>query len=338
MNLPKFKVVGDPKNPARFSSSIIINALNEAAKKIDLYDENGLTVVYDCIGNSHGYKADAFITCYELKFPNIILHNCRNKPIIAVSRDNMRFAIEGGHPPELCNYINLGVDSNVWTPVTKKQHLDKFVVLSYTESLVRSGLEILVESFKMAFDNDKDVLLYIKDRNATPEFQEWVFERCKELNVPLKYSNRHVCTPEEEMQIFSEADCHAYLNRSTTWGMTVCQSMTCGLPTLSPAYSGPREYLIDYFSGLTCEYSHGPIIHEIDYLQSIGQRSYFFPLSVDDYWCVPSKESVAEKLVLLKKHANLRNKLKLGGISMGKSLTWERSALMLSESLSKFYK
>lgn len=336
--LRKFRVVGDQKNQPRFSSSIIIDSLNKAAKNIGLYDENGLTVVYDCIGNSHGYNADALLVCYELPFPPIVARHCEGKPVIGVSRDNMRFALAGGHPPELCDYIQLGVDTSIWKPVEKISYKDKFVVLSYTESLVRSGLEILVESFRMAFENDKDVLLYIKDRNATREFEDWITERCKYLNIPLKYENRHITTPEEEMSVFSQVDCHAYLNRSTTWGMTVCQSMACGIPTISPAYSGPREYLIDQFSGLNCTYSLGLIEHEIEYLKSIGQRSYFFPFSFKDYWCIPNQESVAKCLVHLKKHDSLRKRLSINGSNFAKTFTWERSAAMLAESLGKFYK
>jgi glycosyltransferase involved in cell wall biosynthesis len=340
MNLKKFRVVGDPQNPARFSSNIITTSLNKAAKNLGLYDENGLTVVYDCIGNNHGYKADALIVCYELAFPDYVVKNCGDTPIICVSKDNLRFAIDGGCNPEKCAYINLGVDTNVWKPVVKNRYLDKFVVLSYTESLVRSGLEILVDSFELAFKHlgYGDKLLYIKDRNATEEFQEWITQTCKEKGIPLKYENRHISTVDEEREVYASADCHVYLNRSTTWGMTVCQSMACGVPTISPCYSGPREYIVSYFSGIGCEYDYQIPDYELAYLKSIVQRNFFFPFRNTDFWCKPNKENVALNIQTLYNSKALRQKISKGGIAIANNFTWERSALMLSESLERICK
>lgn len=338
MNLPKFRVVGDQSNKPRFSSDIIISSLNNAAKNVGLYSESDFTVVYDCIGNNHGYKADALIVCYELNFPKFVVDNCGNTPVIAVSRDNMRFAINGGVKKELCNYINLGVDTSIWRPVTKKRFLDKFVVLSYTESLTRSGLEILVQSFYEAFhDCLNDCVLFIKDRNATNEFSNWIHGECARLNINLIYKNEHLSTPEEEMDIFSSADCHVYLNKSTTWGMTVIQSMACGLPTISPDYSGPREFLLDKFSGLCPKYNLANPIHSNIELQKTGQRSFFFPMSNSDFWAESNPSSVAQYLKLLKNEPRARKYISENGIAMAKSFTWERSALMLSEALGKWY-
>jgi glycosyltransferase involved in cell wall biosynthesis len=334
--MTKFKVVGDPKNPARFSSNIIIESLNQGAKNLGLYDENGALVVYDCIGNNHGYKADALLVCYELPFPPFIIQNCQGKPVIGVSRDNAMFALHGGYPADRVNWIPLGVDSNVWKPVQKKYHLDKFVVLSYTESLARSGLEILAEAFAKHLGWKKDTLLYIKDRNATPEFEQWIKEHAEKYHYQLIYDNRHISTPEEEMDVFANADCHFYLNRSTTWGMTVCQSMTCGIPTVAPAYSGPREFILDDFTGLNVDYHLEPVQKDLGYLQTIGMRNFFFPDDRPVYWAKPHVDSVINALRKLYTDKNLRERLSYLGREMGKSLTWERSAANLSQVLYQF--
>lgn len=333
--IPKFKVVGDPKNQERFSSSIIINSLNTGAKNVGLYSDCDSVVVYDCIGNSHGYDADALIVCYELPFPDYVNINCKNKPIFTVSKDNLRFAIDGGYPSELCNYIHLGVDTGIWRPVTRKPD-NKFVVLSYTESLARSGLEILVDSFHTAFQGEQDVQLFIKDRNATPKFESWIRHECDELGINLRYENRHIADTEEVRDIFSQADCHVYLNRSTTWGMTVLESMACGLPTFSPAYSGPREFIVNHFSGVEVPYNITTVDSEIHYLESIGQRNFFFPRRPTDYWCRPDSFELAKQLSAFRKNTGYQKRIRDNGIALAKSFTWERSALMIAEGLRQY--
>lgn len=337
MNYKKFFVYGDPNNKPRFSSSVIIESINNAAKEIGLYDENGLPVVYDCVCNHHGKNPAAIIGCYEIPYPDFIIRNAQNKPLLSVSRDSMKFAIDGGYNPHLCSFINLGVDTNIWTPVKKIKNLDKFVVLSYTESLVRSGLEILIKAFTEAFRGNKDAVLHIKDRNATLEFARWVHVQASENDINIIYDNVHLDTPEKIKDLFSGVDCHVYLNRSTTWGMTVLEGIACGIPTITPLYSGPRDFITDGQNGLACDFEITKVHTEINYLQSIGQRNFFFPLRESDYWCRPDFNSVAYKLKLLYNNSNLRQKLAHLGPIYAKSYSWQSSARMISENLQRFY-
>jgi glycosyltransferase involved in cell wall biosynthesis len=341
--LAPFKVVGDPKNPERFSSSIIINNLNKAAKKLGLYDENGAVVVYDCIGNNHGYNPNALIVCYELAFPNIIVENCRGKPIIAVSRDNLRFALENPYiqKGQQVDWIPLGVDSDEFKPITKTNLLDKFVVLSYTESLVRSGFEILVAAFGELWGGSKDHVLYIKDRNGTPEFQNWIQNKANYYNITLLYENNHLSSLEEELSVFRSADIHCYLNRSSTWSLPCLQGLALGVPTIAMSYSGPKEYIINEFTGLTIDYSEEKITPEVlTDLTNKGMRNFFFPqwagYPTVPYWAKPSKLSVMNSLNRMENNSDLRNKLIINGRVMAESLSWENSAMQLARVLRRF--
>lgn len=336
MYLPKFKVVGDPKNPSRFSSSIIIESINKAAKNLELYSDDGMIVVYDCIGNRHGYKADALITCYETIYPQRVIQNIGNTPNITVSKDNLMFALMGGGDYKNTTYVHLGVDTSIWKPVKRRKD-DKFVVLSYTESLARSGLEILVKAFANAFAGQNDCQLFIKDRNGTEEFKKWIYNQAKELNINLRYENRHISDIEEVRDIFSQVDCHAYLNRSTTWGMTVLEGMACGLPTIAPAFSGPKEYIIDKFNGFNSGFSLERIVDSLPSRLLEGQRNYFFPNTQNDFWCVPNCDNVTNQLIMLKNDKQFRNYLGSNAITTAENFTWERSALMIAESLNRFY-
>lgn len=336
-SLPKYQVLGDPKNVVRYSSKIIIDSLNEAAKACGLYSDSGLKIVYDCIGNHHGHSPDALIVCYEIPFPPHVLNNVKDKPVIGISRDNMFFARDGGHPAHLCNYTPLGVDSKLWVPIKKSKMMDKFVIMSYTESMARSGLDILINAFYNAFGDRQDVVLYIKDRNADPLFIEYIAQIKAKYNLNIIHDNRHLTNPQDEREVLEHADCHFYLNRSTTWGMTVCQSMAAGIPTVSPAYSGPREYILDGFSGIAVEYDVVPVEPELPILAGVGMRSHFFPTRPTDYWCKPRIKSVIDAMKRLQENKDdLRGRLSQGGIDLGRRMTWERAAANLSVILKEF--
>jgi len=334
--MTKFCVKGDPLNPNRFSSKIIIDSLNNGAKNIGVYGELEKLVVYDCIANQHNLNPDAIICCYEFVIPYIVKKNAGDKLLVAVSRDNMIFLLEGGIPKSKVGYINLGVDSEKFCKVEKKYDKDLFICLSMTESLVRSGLEILIDGFGAAFSGNKEVLLYVKDRNALPEFELWIKNRAKYYNIQLRYENNHLDTIEKILDMYAHADVHYYLNRNTTWGMNVLESTSCGIPTATPMYGGPREYISDRLTGIGIDYELEDITqNKLNYLQSFGMRNFFFPINNQNYprqpyWCKPKVESVSKTLLELYKNKELRETLSFNGRAMAQQLTWERAAMNLS--------
>ncbi len=334
--MKKFKVVGDPSNKPRFSSRIIVDSLNDAAKRLDLYDDNGSVVVYDGVCNSHGYKPDAFICSYEIAFPRIILQNAGGKPIFGVSRDNQRFIIEGGYPSELTNWILLGVDSTLYPKIEKQKNKDKFVVGVYTESLIRGGVELCVDYFGEMFAGKKaDHKLCIKDRNGTERFQQWVADRAKFYDIDIEYLNCHFDSTAQIYDWFSGIDVHLYLNRSSTFAMPPAESMCMGIPTIAMSYSGPREFIIDGFTGLCPEYELQCIEDEFAFLQSIGTRNFFFlgGYKKNPVWAKPTSESVCECL-LKSMNPDTRKAITENGRIFAKTLTWERSAANLAQVLS----
>lgn len=339
--MDKIRVVGDSSSNPYHSSSIIINSINKAAKELGIYDENGLTCVYDTLCNNHGYKdIVGFYCAYELPFPKPILDNAGGKPIIGLSRDNAWFAIEGGYPRELVNHCTLGVDTSIWSPQSKNFLKDKFVVLCMTESTVRSGLECLIPAFGEVFSGNKDVVLYIKDREPTETFKQYVRSMSEYYNIEIIHDPRHLEDHEEEKKILQAVDCHFYLNHSATFAMTVLQSMACGIPTVSIRHSGPTDYLSHDLTGLAVEYDLKYLEQsKLDYLVQIGQKNFLFPLNCYQnrpYWAEPRKDSIKKCLTDLYESKELREKLIYNGIRCGQTLSWKRTAWNLQFVLNEF--
>lgn len=341
MNNLKFKVVGDPNNKNRFSSKIITDSLNEAAKKLDIYSDNSLTVVYDGCCNNHGYEADAFICTYEISFPSILLQKANGKPILGVSKDNLNFILKGKYDPNYSGYFPLGVDSKLYPKVEKTKNLSQYVVGVYTESLIRGGVELCLQSFAKAFSGDKNTKLVIKDRNGTERFSQFVSHFSKENNITVEYQNAHFNYISEVLEWFSGVDCHLYMNRSSTWAMPPLESMTMGIPTLAVAYSGPREYIFDKHTGIELPFSEVEIDKDFQTLTDIGCRNFFFLSGYSSVptWAVGDITKTAEKLIELKNNAQLRSYISTNGRKYAiENLSWEKSALKLQEQLNRWYK
>jgi len=341
MNNLKFKVVGDPNNKARFSSKIITDSLNEAAKSLGIYSDDSLTVVYDGCCNDHGYKADAFICTYEISFSNILLQKAGGKPILGVSKDNLNFILKGGYDLNYSGYFPLGVDSSLYPKIEKTKNLSQFVVGVYTESLIRGGVELCLQSFAKVFSGDKTAKLVIKDRNGTERFSQFVDHFSKENNIIVEYQNAHFNDISQITEWFSGVDCHLYMNRSSTWAMPPLESMTMGVPTLAVAYSGPREYIFDRRTGIEIPFSEVDINKDFQTLTEIGCRNFFFlsGYSSAPTWAVGNTAKAAEKLIELKNNAELRNYISTNGRKYAiENLSWGKSALRLQEQLKRWYK
>lgn len=337
----KFKVISD-KNPNSFGSTdIIVRAINKAAKKIDLYSDNDKVVMYDCLGQSHGQNPDAFWVAYELPFPKFILNSCYPKLILGLSKDNAYFAILGGYPKELVNYVNLGVDTEIWKPTNKKYLKDKFVFLTMTESNTRSGLEILIEAFCENFQNQSGVLLYLKDREPNELFKNWVKEMADKYKVEIIHDPRHLENHQEEVKLFESCDCHLYLNHTGSFNMTVMQGLACGIPTVTLRHGGLTDYISHGINAIAISYDLVEISQSyIDYLISIGMKNHLFPINEDNhitkpFWAMPRKNEIKKCMNELVNNKNILNKLIENGIATANWFSWERSAMNMSYILNK---
>jgi glycosyltransferase involved in cell wall biosynthesis len=338
--MKNFLVTSDPNNKNPFTSTnIIVNSLNEAAKQLEIA---GLDCVvhYDCLGDDQRTKPDALICVFELTFPRLILDRLAGRPTLGVSRDNLRFILDGGYRPELAGWFPLGVDSNKYKYVYKGGG-SKFRFLAYSESNSRSGLEDVILAFGAAFKNTTSVELYIKDRNASPEFKEWVYRFAGAHNANIILDDKETTNYQEILDLAATADAAISLNHSSTWDMKALEVLSMGIPTISNAYSGHREYIVDGFSGLEVSYSLEKVTDEvIERKKKIGLKNYLLPEAyyhVSPTWSKWNVGSLVECMWKMRDSSKLRQKLSIGGRTMAESLTWEKSALALSQSLEKWF-
>ncbi len=337
--LPKFRVLGDSSANPFFSSSVIVNGLNNGARKIGLFDENGIKIVYSTTANDYGHQDAAIIDClYEFSFPMPILQNLNGRPCIGNCIDNMFFAKTGGYPSNLIGYVPLGVDTEVFTPQKRTGNKDVFRFLSFAESNTRCGLDTLIQAFGELFSGRKDVELYIKDRNPTPIFVEYVQKQAEHYNIIIIHNTENTQDHDTLRKIYSDADAHVFVNNSSTWALTCVESMACGLPLIAMNYSGPNNYLRDNFNGLEVDYDLEPVTDAL--IQSLiakGMKNFIFSNNSHitmPFWAKPKIESLKQQLFsIFKADKNQLSFLGNNAILTANQFTWSRAATLLSYQL-----
>lgn len=336
----KFCVKCDPNDNKEFcSSKIIINNLNKSLKLLDLYSEDNI-IVYDCLGQSHGYDNKATIVVYETCFPKLIIDNCRNRPIFGVSRDNLRFILEGGYDHALCDWFPLGVNSEIWSFKEKKRE-KKIRILGIGESNSRGGLELIVEYFCQIFNKNNGVELYLRDRNASKEFKDWVKRMSADNNVDIVHDDRHLENFNEEKEIHQSSLFAVCLNKSSTWNLRTLECLSTGTPLVTMNYGGPKEYVIDGFNGRFVNFELVNINnYDLLKLNTIGLRNHLLPISMHPftpYWCSPTFESFKNVILNLIENSQI-DRLSHNARIFAEKFSWEKSAHSLSYLYNKFCK
>lgn len=337
--MKKIKVVGDPNNTESCSSEIIISNLNKGLKNVGLYDENGELVVYDCLANSHGHKTNSIICPYETSLPYIVLNQASGKKLIGVSTQNQLFFTDAGYTPENTDFCLLGVDTNIWRPSSKAKR-NKFRFGMMCDSNTRAAYEELLVAFGAAFKGKKDIELYIKDRWATPTFKSYINELSKAYDIEVIHDDEHVTDKEKEREIYNSLDCHIFLNRTSTFALTVIQGMAVGVPTIVMDYSGPRDYCNVLNSCLVNHTLEDISQFKIADLLSKGFRNYLLPPNNTNFpkkpqWASPDIKHLTQRIKAVYEEKDFREAISYQGMVTAKSLTWEKSAATLSYILSK---
>jgi glycosyltransferase involved in cell wall biosynthesis len=329
----KLRVVGDPNNTPSCSSEIIISNLNDGLRKLDLYDESGITVVYDCLAQRYHYRPSHIICAYETSIPSLVFNNAGDSDLIGVSLQNQAFFINGGIPKERTHSMLLGVDSDLWSPKRREQR-DKFIFGMMCDSNTRAAYSELLVAFGQAFGGRKDIELYIKDRWATPEFKLLVQTLANHYKIIINHDDTHVTDKQQEVGIYANLDCHIFLNRTSTFALTVAQGMAMQLPTIVMDYSGPRDYCNELNASLVKFYLEDITPLRLLQLQQQGYRNYLLAQPElfirQPQWAQPLIESVRDAMIKVYEDKSYRENIAYNARATAEALTWDRAALNLA--------
>lgn len=214
------------------SFSAIQEILKKGLRELGIYTE-------DVNEATHAGVADSLMTdfyipdkkCFGVYFVDTI----NTIPTIALRRAyqnvNLKLFSINQHTAGLyglygfqCQEIGPGIDPDYWYPT--KEKYDKFTFISTGYSNFRSGIDLLIRAYDLAFCGNEDIQLIIKDTSNSDRFAErisdyqykgnniqhitgrWTFSQLRDL-----YSSSHVC-------------CNVL--RMSGHGLPIAESTLCG--------------------------------------------------------------------------------------------------------------
>lgn len=281
------------------SFSVINYGLNNALKNLGYYSElsNAKFVGFSTSLNFQPQapedKIPFFITVWETinKLTEYHLRTLKgqNKILFGMSDQITNLYKKEGI---FCETLHCGCDTEFWKPTIDKQ--SKFTFVHVNSSNVRSGLDITLKAFYMAFQNNKDVQLIIKDTNPnTSILQQRIAElNAKGLNI-IYISERS--TKQSIRDLYSSSHVGLNVLRMTSWGFPLHEMSACGCLCITGDVE-PTNVLLKKEYGILLKSGKEVFIHEkleelVNYwglLNCYGNFDYsewpqFYDFNVEEY-------------------------------------------------------
>ena len=222
------------ENHGSFSEVAI--QINKSLKKIGYYaDPDNAEYVGICDGLNIGFKykdkKSFVISVWETtSLPIFLAQTAKttNQTIFGLSNQITRLWNKYGFPNVKTVYG--GTDYEFWTPDINVEKFNQFTFLHINSSNVRSGLDLTIQSFALAFTGNKNVKLLIKDTNPQDKNSKLLskinFYKTK-YNVDIEYiSERFNVT--QIRDLYRKTHVTLNLLRATSFGMPLLDCSSCG--------------------------------------------------------------------------------------------------------------
>ena len=232
-------------------------------------------------------------------------------------------------PPALVSVIPLGVDSTIFQK-GPHQITDKCVFFNCGKWEKRKGHDILLEMFKQAFPNEKDVELWMMCSNPflSPQTgfakvaHEW--ERYYRSDPRVKLIDR-VPTHAEVADIMSQTNCGVFPSRAEGWNLELLEMMSMGKDVITTNYSAHTEFC-------TPENAH---LMEIENLEK-AEDGLFFDGSSGEWASLegkPFSQGVEYMRNFYEKWKKDANQYNTEGIKTAERLSWDRTAQHIEDTI-----
>lgn len=190
---------------------------------------------------------DEFVSTVIESYTKWFYHSLDN--IKVPTLEYMNILNDRGFDLKKMSLFRRGIDSSVFYPYLNKSTLEKYTItngltLLYIGRISKDkNIDFLINVYKKIIETRPDVkLLIVGDGPYRAALQE-----------SLKKLDRVVFTGRLDRNtlppIYSSADLLVYPSNTDTFGMTVLEAQSCGLPALVTDIGGPREIVINNRSG-----------------------------------------------------------------------------------------
>lgn len=212
------------------SFSIINYGINAGLRELEKYSDPDLA---EYIGFSSSLnfnqqyknKKSFYITVWETinKLTNYHIQNLKNKNkiIFGMSDQITKLYLKEGIP---CRTLHCGCDTNFWHQTLPKNEIFTFIHIN--SSNVRSGLDLTLQAFHLAFQNNKNVKLIIKDTNTDVDILKTRIQELKSKGSNIEYISQR-SSRQEIRDLYSQSHVGLNVLRMTSWGFPLHEMSAC---------------------------------------------------------------------------------------------------------------
>jgi len=148
--------------------------------------------------------------------------------------------------------------------------------------ILRKNPMAVIDSFKMAFGENRKVKLIVKGANLT-RAERGFFREQQQINITLK---EDYLPAAEYRKLFFKSDCFVSLHKAEGFGLHLAEAHLCRLPVISTGYSGNLDFQNEDNSWLV-EYEREAV--KVPYFKRMMEKEKTF-------WANPNKEHAAEQM------------------------------------------
>src|SRR3990172_2289083 len=159
-------------------------------------------------------------------------------------------AIKSGIYSQKVKVIPLGIDENIFKHVGEKYHLPteknfKFIFVGAT--VLRKGIDILLQAYGQAFSPEEDVCLVIKDHSKDVfysgiKYKKEILNLVNDKSYPeLIYIDKFLST-EELASLYRACDVGVFPYRAEGFSIPILETMACGVPSIVPNFGACLDF------------------------------------------------------------------------------------------------
>ncbi len=240
--------------------------------------------------------------------------------------------VQSGIPESKIKVIPLGVDENTFHYHVEPMALNtnkSFRFLFVGGTILRKGIDILLQAYLDEFTPEDDVCLVIKDfgtnsfyngRNLGELIQQL---RLDKKNPEILYIN-HELSPDELAGLYKACGCLVHPYRGEGFGLPIIEAMACGTPAMVPSLGPSKDFCHEGIAFLiSCEQEKWPD-KKIGDMETID-----FP-----WWLKINKNELQRNMRFVYENQDVtKQKGQKASQEILSTFTWNRSAQLVSDRL-----
>lgn len=214
--------------------------------KADIVHANSLSVsrILGPVQRPHGTKFVGHLRDIIKLNRRVVTDISSLDEIYCVSNATRSFHLDQGLDAAKSLVLHNGIDLKEFAPLDTKADRSPLQLVYVGQLVMRKGIDVLLEGFRLALDAGADVTLdlYGECHSTKEEAKQYLadatsFVERYQLNDRVRFRGR----TDRARQILQQADILVHAARQEPWGRVLLEAGACGLPIIATDVGGTRE-------------------------------------------------------------------------------------------------